>query len=245
MLLTTRVCRALLHSIAKERPGLGAVAARLGLTARTLQRRLAAEGTTFQAVLDTVRAELSRHYLERSTYSVSEIAFLLGFEEPASFTRAVRGWHGRSSAAPGRTETVDVAVDGVTYRLNVFNASYRNNESTIQDTPWWGNGDLAQSVATKVQSDFGTLEGTFNFFAYGENSENSSLLDTYRIAASGTIASSPATFTENSYVLGSEVGPPPVPEIDGAVLAQLALVLGTLWLVFGAGRRGDDETRVT
>ncbi len=97
--LTTRVRRDLLDTIAVSRPGLRASAARLGLSPRTLQRRLAAEGTSFHAVLDAVRADLSRHYLERTGLSVKEIAFVLGFAETASFSRAVRGWHGRSPLA--------------------------------------------------------------------------------------------------------------------------------------------------
>ena len=111
--LTARVRRDLLDTIVSERPSLGAVAARLGLAPRTLQRRLAAEGTGFQAVLDAVRADLARHYLERTTLGVKEIGFMLGFDEPASFSRAVRVWHGRGPRALREGRDDDGAEDGL------------------------------------------------------------------------------------------------------------------------------------
>ncbi|MFI5839019.1 AraC family transcriptional regulator ligand-binding domain-containing protein [Catenuloplanes sp. NPDC051500] len=70
------------------------VARRLALSSRTLQRRLAAEGTTFQAVLESTRHALARDYLERRDVSIADIAFLLGYDEPSSFYRAFRAWSG-------------------------------------------------------------------------------------------------------------------------------------------------------
>lgn len=72
------------------------VARRLGVSARTFQRRLRDEGTSFQDVVRATREELALHYLQRTRLSSSEIAFLLGFEEPSSFFRAFQAWTGRT-----------------------------------------------------------------------------------------------------------------------------------------------------
>jgi len=74
-------------------PSQAAVARALGLGARTLQRRLAQEGTTFQALLEATRAELARAYLAEG-WSVTETAFALGFSDASSFSRAFRRWTG-------------------------------------------------------------------------------------------------------------------------------------------------------
>jgi AraC-like DNA-binding protein len=76
------------------------VARELAVSARTLQRLLHREGTTFQAVLTATRESLARHYLGQGQLSSSEIAFLLGYEEPTSFHRAFHQWTGQT---PERT----------------------------------------------------------------------------------------------------------------------------------------------
>lgn len=72
------------------------VARRVGVSPRTLQRRLREEGTNFNEIVRVTREELARHYLRRTRLSSSEIAFLLGFEEPSSFFRAFHEWTGRT-----------------------------------------------------------------------------------------------------------------------------------------------------
>ena len=72
------------------------VARRLGVSGRTLQRRLGDEGTSFQELLRATRAELALHYLQRTRLSSPEIALLLGFEEPSSFYRAFHAWTGQT-----------------------------------------------------------------------------------------------------------------------------------------------------
>ena len=89
-----RVRAALLEGLPSRRVSVADVAKRLDLSARTLQRRIEAEGTSFQQILRDTRAALARHYLERTTLSAAEIAFLLGFDEPNSFYRAFRAWTG-------------------------------------------------------------------------------------------------------------------------------------------------------
>jgi AraC-like DNA-binding protein len=72
------------------------IATVLGISERTLQRRLTAEGTSFQLLLDDTRRELARHYLGQKTVSLADIAYLLGFSDQSSFFRASRRWFGRS-----------------------------------------------------------------------------------------------------------------------------------------------------
>ncbi|MDO9004787.1 MAG: AraC family transcriptional regulator [Aquabacterium sp.] len=75
------------------------VAQALGLTSRTLQRKLADAGTTYRDVIHRTRQALALEYLAQTTYSVSEIAYLLGFAEVSGFTRAFRRWTGTSPSA--------------------------------------------------------------------------------------------------------------------------------------------------
>ena len=71
-------------------------AARLGISPRTLRRRLEGRGMSYQGIVDDVRAGLARSYLESSRLSVEAIAERLGFSEPTSFSRAFRRWTGMS-----------------------------------------------------------------------------------------------------------------------------------------------------
>ncbi|GAA2509738.1 AraC family transcriptional regulator [Winogradskya humida] len=100
---TERVRAALVELLPAGRATAGGVARRLALSDRTLQRRLAGEHTTFQAVLEHTRSTLARGYLSRPDVSVPEVALLLGYDEPSSFYRAFRRWSGttpqRSRAA--------------------------------------------------------------------------------------------------------------------------------------------------
>lgn len=80
-------------------PSLPVVAARLGTSERTLRRRLTREGTSYRAISDEVRQVLAGQYLQTTTLPVTEIAGLLGYEDPANFRRAFRRWTGTSPAA--------------------------------------------------------------------------------------------------------------------------------------------------
>lgn len=73
-----------------------AVAGDLGISPRTLSRRLAEEGTSFSAILEELRAALARRYLRQPELSMSEIAWLLGYAEASAFVRAVQRWTGKS-----------------------------------------------------------------------------------------------------------------------------------------------------
>ncbi len=91
-----RVRGALLELLPSGDPNLGAVAGKLAVSTRTLQRRLRAEGSNFRRVLDATREELARHYLTSSGMSGAEISFLLGYDDPNSFFRAFRDWTGQT-----------------------------------------------------------------------------------------------------------------------------------------------------
>lgn len=71
-----------------------AVAKKLGMSPRNLQRRLAEEGTRFSDLLADVRAEFAKRYLVRGTVSASEVAYLVGFAEPPAFFKAFKRWTG-------------------------------------------------------------------------------------------------------------------------------------------------------
>ena len=75
---------------------MGAVARDLAMSTRTLQRRLRAEGTTFQRTLNATRQSLALHYLAESDLSAGEISFLLGYEDTRSFYRAFHAWSGQT-----------------------------------------------------------------------------------------------------------------------------------------------------
>jgi AraC-like DNA-binding protein len=75
---------------------MNAIAADLGRSPRTLHRNLKEEGVTFEQVLDELRHKLALHYLAGQRVSVNETAYLVGFSDPASFSRAFKRWTGRS-----------------------------------------------------------------------------------------------------------------------------------------------------
>ena len=71
------------------------IARRLGMSPRTLVRRLATEGLTFVSVLDRLRADLAQRYLQ-DNLPISKIAWLLGYREASAFTHAYKRWTGRT-----------------------------------------------------------------------------------------------------------------------------------------------------
>lgn len=86
--------------LSRQLPEAGAdlqqIAARLALSPRTLQRRLREAGLSFHQLLDETRQQLALHYLADPALELAEIAFLVGFSEPGSLTRAFRRWTGQS-----------------------------------------------------------------------------------------------------------------------------------------------------
>lgn len=82
-----------------QAPGLAALAAQHHMSPRTLIRQLARSGTSYQEILDEVRASLAGEWLRDTDLTVQEIAHRLGFRDPSNFGRAFRGWYRTS---PGR-----------------------------------------------------------------------------------------------------------------------------------------------
>jgi len=79
------------------------VAQKLNMSTRSLQRKLQIDHTTFRSLLEEVRQEIAEHYVHDSTVSLMEIAFVLGYSEYSSFSRAYKRWTGMSPAE-GRHE---------------------------------------------------------------------------------------------------------------------------------------------
>ena len=70
------------------------VADDLHLSTRTLQRRLMDAGVAFQTLLDATRNELACHYLAHSDMPITEVGYLLGYQEPSAFHHAFKQWQG-------------------------------------------------------------------------------------------------------------------------------------------------------
>lgn len=81
-----------------ETPSLETIAMKLGIAPWTLQRQLATEGTGFRELVDETRKQLARDYIRETDTSLAEIAWLLGFSNPAAFHKAYRRWF---SMSPG------------------------------------------------------------------------------------------------------------------------------------------------
>jgi AraC-like DNA-binding protein len=100
-----QVKAALKRVLAGRRPAMTDVAKELGLSTRTLQRRLNDEGVSFQQVLLDARRELARHYLLQPSLELNETAYLLGYGDPNSFFRAFHDWEGTS---PGQWRALNM-----------------------------------------------------------------------------------------------------------------------------------------
>ncbi len=81
-----------------------ATAAALATNASSLRERLRSEGNTFRTLLDQTRRDLAREHLGRGL-SATEVAYLLGFSEPAAFQHACRRWFGVAAGAVRQSAT--------------------------------------------------------------------------------------------------------------------------------------------
>lgn len=84
-----------------------AVARRMAVSERTLQRRLADEGTDFSTLVDEVRRTIARQHLGSDRISVKNLSYKLGFSDPSAFHRACMRWFGK---APGEFQQVRQAA---------------------------------------------------------------------------------------------------------------------------------------
>ena len=97
--MSTAVRRTLWSLLPSGRPSVFHTAREMGVSVRTLQRRLGEEGSSFSAVLDGLRRDITDELLGDGDHSVADIAFLLGYSEPSAFHRAYRRWR---SSPPSR-----------------------------------------------------------------------------------------------------------------------------------------------
>lgn len=103
--ILSQVRAALFECLSEGNVSAGRIAEQLHMTDRTLRRRLDDQGVSFRDLLSGVRRDLARRYLADDQLSLTEISYLLGFSEPSSFTRAYRGWTGKSPSE-ARTEVL-------------------------------------------------------------------------------------------------------------------------------------------
>jgi AraC-like DNA-binding protein len=102
--LTEAVRELIVQELASGQPTAAQVAIRLRMNQRTLARRLQSEGTTFSALFDELRRGLALRYLLRQDLRISEVVFLLGFSEVATFYRAFRRWTGQTPVEYRRSQ---------------------------------------------------------------------------------------------------------------------------------------------
>jgi AraC-like DNA-binding protein len=95
----SRVRQQIRTAVKNGQPTLELVATAMRVSPRTLQRRLTAEKTTFNALVDHVREELARAYIVNPRLALGEVAYLLGFSEISAFSRAFKRWTGSTPAA--------------------------------------------------------------------------------------------------------------------------------------------------
>lgn len=88
------VARQITSLLPSGRATLDIVAAELGMSKRTLSRRLAEHGTSFAACLDSLRKDLALRYLDDSDFPLGHVAYLLGYSEVSAFNHAFRRWTG-------------------------------------------------------------------------------------------------------------------------------------------------------
>jgi AraC-like DNA-binding protein len=88
------VQRALASRVADGTASIGGIARQLAMSGRTLQRRLAAEGASYQQLLDDARKEATGRYIHEPSLSICEVAYLVGYSETAPFHRAFKRWYG-------------------------------------------------------------------------------------------------------------------------------------------------------
>ena len=100
---TDRARRVVANNLASGALDADALAQHLGVSPRTLQRRLSSEGTNVRQVVEQVRYTLALEYLQRPELSIAEVSYLLGYANGSAFQRAFRRWTGQS-AGSYRTE---------------------------------------------------------------------------------------------------------------------------------------------
>jgi AraC-like DNA-binding protein len=103
-----RVENAIVPLLPHGQANIGEIAPRLGVSRRTLTRLLASEGCTFREILDALRLDLAKSYLQEQNLPVSEVAWLLGYKESSAFDHACKRWTGK---APKQIRSVEILTE--------------------------------------------------------------------------------------------------------------------------------------
>ncbi len=96
--LVVQVKDAIAQSLSEGAPRMEEIARQMGLSVRSFHRRLSDHGVSFQTLTEQTRRELAEGLLRDPAYSLAEVAFLTGFSEQSSFTRAFKRWVGLTPA---------------------------------------------------------------------------------------------------------------------------------------------------
>ena len=94
--LERRVRLQIAQSLSQGVPTVSKIANHVGMSGRTLQRRLSERGYSFQKLVDESRRELAERLLRETSYPLAEVAFLTGFSEQSAFNRAFKRWQGQT-----------------------------------------------------------------------------------------------------------------------------------------------------
>jgi AraC-like DNA-binding protein len=83
---------AIVAGLSEGKTDIKAIATRIGLTEREVQRQIQQHGTSFHEMVDDTRRSLAHHYLTDTNLSLTEVAYLLGYSELSAFSRAAQRW---------------------------------------------------------------------------------------------------------------------------------------------------------
>jgi AraC-like DNA-binding protein len=120
--MRTRVENAIVPVLPHGNARAAHVARRLGLSQRSLARHLAHEGVSFSKLLSELRLDLARRYLKDERLSVSQVAWLLGYQDVAAFSNAFRRWTGRAPSAAIRHYTASSSRPRARYQTSSYRA---------------------------------------------------------------------------------------------------------------------------
>ena len=110
--MVQRVRGALLERLPTGQSAIEHVATQLNMSKRSLQRYLRDESSSYKDVLNATRQELAQHYLARSSISLGEVSWLLGFQDGNSFLRAFKTWTGTT---PGEYRSIQTDTMQLTH----------------------------------------------------------------------------------------------------------------------------------
>jgi AraC-like DNA-binding protein len=97
--LVSSVRGAVADALPDGQPSKSRIARRLGMSERTLHRRLAEQGESFQDLVTRARREAAESLLRSGDHNLADVAFLTGFSDQSAFTRAFKRWTGETPAA--------------------------------------------------------------------------------------------------------------------------------------------------